>query len=163
MTPPLLDPESLHIALADSGAQVLDLFEAPEASLTNAYAPDKWTARMILVHLADVEMVHLWRISRAIAEPGVPVAAFDENAWAARLAYATRSLAAARLVFEGGRMQLLDHLERLTVSELAQTVTHSERGPLSVHQLYQSLADHTTHHLEQINAARENRVWTPKS
>lgn len=156
-----MDAEALHTALADSGAQVLDAFEAPESTLTHPYAPGKWTARMVLVHLADVEMVHLWRISRAIAEPGVPVAAFDENAWAAHLDYATRSLDAARLVFEGGRMQLLDHLDRLTDVMLAQTVTHAVRGPLSVRELYAFLAWHTEHHLEQITAARENRVWTP--
>lgn len=155
---PTLD--ELHQALADTATRVLDAFDAPEDELANPYAPGKWTAREVLVHLADCEAVHLWRLSRAIAEPGSTVFGFDQDAWAARLDYANRSLEPCRQLFEAARIQILDHADRLGEDDAAH-VHHNERGKLTAGELLAFIVWHTEHHLAQIAAARTGQTWTP--
>lgn len=148
---------SISDALKQSRSELLEWFQAPENVLVSRYAPGKWTVRQILCHLADAEMVYLWRLSRAIAEPGARVEGFDQDAWAEGLNYQERSLEVCRLLFDGARMQVLYYIEGLRADLLEQTVEHSERGTLTLLQLFQTLADHTCHHLGQIKAAAEGK------
>ncbi len=48
-----------------------------------SYAPGKWTARMILSHLADTEIAFAFRLRQAIAEENHLIQPFDQDAWAA--------------------------------------------------------------------------------
>lgn len=147
--------------LIRSGADVKVLFEAPGDVLTKSYGPGKWTIHQILVHLADSELAYLWRVLRAIAETGSRVEGFDQDQWAAKLEYETRSLTVARGLFEGCRAQVLELVGRVSEAELQHTVEHSEAGPLTLQQLLEFMVAHVERHLDQIAAAREGRLWTP--
>ena len=46
-----------------------------------------WSIREHLVHIADSEVNSYIRCRRFIGEPGQPLMAYDENAWAASLGY----------------------------------------------------------------------------
>jgi uncharacterized damage-inducible protein DinB len=156
-----------RIELIDSFTQsrdaVLDQFEAPPKDLETAYAPGKWTVRQLLVHLTDCEFIYLWRLCRALAEPGSRVEAFDQDAWARELNYASRPLPICRDLFMAARNQLIYLLEAHEDSALERQFHHSEAGVLTLRKGISGFALHTEHHLEQIAAAREGREWTPKS
>src|SRR5579875_3697868 len=47
-----------------------------------SYAPGKWTARMILCHLADTEIAFSFRIRQTLAQENHTVQPFDQDAWA---------------------------------------------------------------------------------
>lgn len=145
--------------LLKSAAEVQTMFEAPADVLAKSYGPGKWTIRQILVHLADSELVYLWRVFRATAESGARVEGFDQDQWAAKLNYETRSLDVARGLFTGCRNQVLEVLDRVSAAELQHTVEHSEAGPLTLQQLFEFMVNHVERHLDQIAAAREGRLW----
>src|SRR5438270_3808003 len=46
------------------------------------YAPGKWSAREILCHLADCEIVFAFRLRQALAEPHHMIQPFDQDEWA---------------------------------------------------------------------------------
>jgi uncharacterized damage-inducible protein DinB len=151
---------ALRESLRDSRDAVLAQFEAPAAEMGKSYGRGKWSVHEILVHLADCEAVFLWRVSRAIAEPGSPVAGFDQDAWAANLEYAKRPLASCREIFRAARSLIIEHLEWVDDGVLcAKGVCHSEAGWLTLGQLVERYANHTRHHLGQIAAARAGHPW----
>jgi uncharacterized damage-inducible protein DinB len=151
--------DTLYQALADTATRVLEAFDAPEEELANTYSPGKWTARELLVHLADCEAVYLWRVSRAIAEPGSVVHGFDQDAWADRLDYAHRPLEPCKQLFEAARIQILDHADRIPEGD--PHILHSERGKIGARDLLAFIVWHTEHHLGQIAAARTGQPWAP--
>src|SRR3977135_2663081 len=48
------------------------------------YAPGKWTARQILTHLAEADMVFGYRIRMALSTPVYVAQPFDQDAWIAQ-------------------------------------------------------------------------------
>jgi uncharacterized damage-inducible protein DinB len=153
--------DDIRASLMQSAADTAALFDASDADLAKTYGPGKWSIRQILVHLADAEFVYLWRVSRAIAETGSPVEGFNQDLWAERLRYDQRSLLVSKALFESSRSQLLEYVGVVTEAELHHTVQHSEHGPIPLWTLLQGHAAHCEHHLDQIEAAQEGRIWQP--
>src|SRR5213594_3408291 len=60
--------------------RVTDLIGAPR--LTTPPAPGKWSARDILCHLADCEIVFAFRLRQALAEDHHVIQPFDQERWA---------------------------------------------------------------------------------
>lgn len=147
--------------LEQSRSAALEAYGCPTEDWPKRYAPGKWTVRQILVHLADVELVHLWRYSRALAEPGSTVYAFDHDGWVIALRYDERPLEVCRDMFAAIRSQIVHYVRTMPESTFEHTVNHSENGPTPVSRILNYLRYHTEHHLEQIQFAREGRVWTP--
>jgi hypothetical protein len=150
-----MNKTELQEALARSRTELLALYDEEEPLLAKRYKDGKWTIREILCHLADKEMVLLWRLSRAIAEPGSRVEDFDQDKWARALVYEKRPLDVCGKLFEAARVQILHHVELLTPELMEHTVEHSELGTLTVETLLTDLVKHTRHHVKQIRAARE--------
>src|SRR5437667_2626707 len=50
--------------------------------ITDSPAPGKWSARDILCHLADCEIVFAFRLRQALAEDHHVIQPFDQNLWA---------------------------------------------------------------------------------
>ena len=137
-------------------------FNGSNSDLDKTYAPGKWTIRQMLVHMADVELVHLWRLSRAWAEPGSPVYAFDHNGWVTALRYDERPIKICRDMFLGIRNQIIWYVETQPDETFANTVNHSEAGIIPATKILNYLIYHTEHHIEQIQFARQGKVWTPE-
>src|SRR5438132_297639 len=55
-------------------------------------APEKWSAHEMVVHIADAEANSYVRLRRALAEPGQPAMAYDQDKWAGMLDYHSQSL-----------------------------------------------------------------------
>ena len=55
-------------------------------------APTEWSVHEIIIHLADSETNAALRARLLIAEPGRPVMAYDQDAWAVKLNYHDRDV-----------------------------------------------------------------------
>lgn len=138
-------------------------FEAPEAELKKTYAPGKWTVLQILAHLADCELISVWRFGRAVAEPGSYVEAFEQDSWADRLSYVDRPVVLSRDIFLAARRLLLHHVRTLADERLRTTCNHSEKGKVDGYTWADVAAAHAEHHLGQIEAARSGHPWVRRT
>jgi len=143
--------------------RILDALGAPANELARAYAPGKWTANALLAHIADVEFINLWRFMTAVAQPGSPAAAFDENRWAEAFAYEQRPIQVSRDLFAGARAQLAHYLQNLSDDALSNEAVHPEKGRLNGLRWCRLVIDHAEHHLDQVDASRSGEPWVPRT
>lgn len=124
-----------------------------EAELDRRPSATSWTAREIVHHLADAEVMAYARLCRLVAEDEPLIPAYDENVYVQRLHYG-RPIAPALATFEALRAANLALLEQLSEEEWSRTGTHSEAGPFSIDRWLDLLADHAPAHADQIRRAR---------
>jgi hypothetical protein len=127
---------------------------ATEAELDMAPAPEKWTPRQIVHHLADSEMTSAIRLRLLIASDRPRIMGYDQDEFAKRLHYPDRSIAASLEAFKGARASSGEILDHLTDAEWERQGTHSEIGPYSVDLWLEIYAVHAHNHAAQIRVAR---------
>ena len=138
-------------ALADTPERLRSLAERlTPAQFARSYAPGKWTAAQLFVHLAQCEFVFGSRVRMALTQDGYAVQPFDQDAWLLREASADgrvafRAYYALRLL----NMQLFS---TLSPDDRRRPLTHPERGPMIVEWILESLAGHERHHLPHFEA-----------
>lgn len=115
-------------------------------------APDAWTAREIVHHLADSEMTSAIRLRRLIAEEAPTIAGYDEAEFARRLFY-DRPIEPSLVALRGARESTASILERLTDADWARAGTHTESGAYSVETWLAIYARHGHDHAGQISRA----------
>jgi hypothetical protein len=118
-----------------------DTFERP-------WAPGKWTARQIVVHLAQTEMALGNRARMALATPGYAAQQFDQDRWVARETRMTGPEAVAAFVAMS-RMNLR-LFEGLSAADREIAMSHPEYGSITVDWIVHLLPGHQLHHLEQL-------------
>jgi DinB family protein len=113
-----------------------------------SYAPGKWTARQILVHLAQIEMVFTSRLRFALTVDNYVVQTFEQDDWIA-IEGQPAALTALDAYLSMRRMNL--HLCRgLNDRQRKRQFTHPEFGVIDVDWLMDWCAGHERHHLPQI-------------
>jgi hypothetical protein len=137
------------VADAMAGATQEDLDRRP--------APDEWTPREIVHHLADSEAMAYIRLRRLVAEDDPFIQGYDEPEWARRLHY-DRPVEPSLTVLKGVRAASLDLLRALTPEEWERTGTHSESGTYTVDKWLGIYAEHSHEHADQIRRARRGEV-----
>ncbi len=140
--------------------ETVPYYDQSEAVLNRSYAPGKWTAREILVHLSDCEAVLLDRLRRLASEEKPVLMAFDENRWAAELFYKRRDLQISRLQYESARRCVLELARALAPEVDSRSGTHSESGTRTFGQVLAHTASHNAHHLGQLRAIAAGGTWT---
>ncbi|GAA4465571.1 hypothetical protein GCM10023189_46360 [Nibrella saemangeumensis] len=133
--------------------QTLACFDLPEADLARTYAPGKWTIRQILVHLADAESVLHERIRRIIAEPKQVIWAFDQDLWAAALAYELFPLNLSRDLFRANRNAIIYLADSFYEQLGSNEFVHSQTGLRTLKDEFDKVAWHNQNHLDQITRA----------
>jgi hypothetical protein len=113
-------------------------------------APGKWSARDIVCHLADSEIVFAFRLRQAVAEDRHVIQPFDQEKWAR--GYEAQQPDAALATFEAIRNWNLAFVQTLTQAQLAKPVTHPERGDMTVETIVETMAGHDLNHLKQLEA-----------
>jgi hypothetical protein len=116
-----------------------------------SYAPGKWSARRILIHLAQTEIALGNRARMALTIPNYTSQAFDQDSWmekeggsaAAAGAVALQALVAMS-AFNAAFFDSLSPAQRAT------PFTHPEYGALTVDWLLHQMAGHLVHHQKQI-------------
>ena len=115
-----------------------------------SYGPGKWTARMIMCHLADCEIAFGFRIRQALAEDQHVVQPFDQEAWAQPYGNPTFHAQTALQVFADLRGWNLVLLDSLNPEVYSRRLRHPERGEMVLQTLIETIAGHDLNHLRQL-------------
>jgi hypothetical protein len=171
VTPPTPNPYASDLAgrepldaLRDTAARIRVLVEQWSANhFERSYAPGKWTARQILIHLAQTELALGNRARMALATPNYVAQAFDQNVWmdkeaggagaAGRAGGAGTSGVSARVALDA--LISLSAMNRaffasLSADDRATSFSHPEYGALTIDWLIHQIAGHGMHHLKQL-------------
>lgn len=127
---------------------------ASEAELDTRPAPNKWSAREIVHHLADSEMTSAVRLRLLLAVDHPQITGYDQEEFAKRLHY-DRPIEASVDAFNAARRTTAQILDRMSEAEWAREGTHTEHGPYNVSRWLEIYAAHAHAHAEQILVARE--------
>lgn len=136
-------------ALADTPERIQELVkEWPANRFERSYAPGKWSARLILIHLAQTELALGTRVRFALTQANYQAQAFSQDDW-----MPLDSSADARTALE-----LYTTLRRfnvamyrgLTPQQRERTFQHPEYGKLTVGWVMAQMAGHDIHHLKQL-------------
>ena len=117
-----------------------------------SYAPGKWTARQLLIHLAQTEVALGNRARMALSTPAYVAQPFDQDQWIAR----DGSLGAREALEALGAMSAMNRamFASLSASDRATPLSHPEYGALTVDWILQQMAGHLLHHLKQLEQIR---------
>jgi DinB superfamily len=118
-------------------------------------APDKWSIRQIIAHLADTELVLAYRMRTVIAQDNPTILAFDQDAWAKNLDYARRKPKQSLETLRRLRAENHELLKELPAAAFSRTGNHSERGPFTLEGLVETYSEHTENHARQMQEIRE--------
>jgi hypothetical protein len=114
------------------------------------HAPGKWTARQILLHLAQTEMALGTRARMALSTKSYAAQPFDQDAWVARESRLSGPDAVDALVAMSRMNCAL--FEALSQQERETSMSHPEYGTISVDWIMHLLPGHQIHHLAQLEA-----------
>ncbi len=110
----------------------------------------KWSAKEIIAHLNDCEIIYGFRYRRIAAEPGTPLAAFDQEVWAKELHYRKQPLKLTLESFVALRKHNLALLKVLPKGVWTQVSPHPEYGTISLREMVVHLAYHDRNHTSQV-------------
>ena len=140
-----------------------DLEDVAVARLAAPPPGGGWSALEVLAHLRDVEAeVYASRLDQFLRaasgnEPVVLAGAGDVDArnaaWAKERGYATTDPAAALAAFARARGENLLRLEGLDPAARTRGAIHPARGPMTLHEQVERMADHDLGHMRQIERA----------
>lgn len=122
----------------------------PADRVTAAPVPGKWSARDILAHLADTEIVFAYRLRQALAEDHHVIQPFDQDVWSKT--YGAFDAASALAVFAAVRAWNLTLICSMSAADLARPATHPERGTMTVQTIVETMGGHDVNHLRQLTA-----------
>ena len=119
-----------------------------DAQFERSYSPGKWSARKLLVHLAQTEMALGARARYALSTTDYAAQSFEQDDWieADNGADARTALDA----YTSLRKMNLAMWRGLSESQRTRTFTHPEFGELSVIWVAAQMAGHDIHHLKQF-------------
>jgi hypothetical protein len=118
------------------------------AQFATSYAPGKWTAQQLFLHLAQTELAFSMRVRMALTTKDYQVQPFDQDEWMRREPLSS-GVEAARAYY-AMRQFNLPLYRSLTPAERARRLHHPERGDMCVEWILESLAGHELHHLAQF-------------
>ena len=130
---------------------------ATDRELDARPAPEKWSAREIVHHLADSEMTSAIRLRLLLVEDRPKIKGYDQEAFARKLFY-DRPYEASLEAFRYARETTGQILERMTAADWALEGTHTEVGAYSAEKWLEIYADHAHKHADQIRSARAAAV-----
>jgi len=120
------------------------------ADFERSYAPGKWSARQLLIHLAQTELALGNRARMALTTPNYSAQSFNQDEWIAR--DATLTGRAALDAFLALAVMNTALFASLSPADRERTLTHPEYGSLTVDWIVHQMAGHQIHHLRQLEA-----------
>ncbi len=128
------------------GSWTPEQFERP-------YAPGKWSARQVLIHLAQAELMIQPRVRLALTAADYVVQPFEQDDLVALEPSVDAQTALA--MYSALRRFGLPLFESLTPGQLAPTCRHPQMGTLDVGWFLVMLAGHELRHLRQLERLTE--------
>ena len=126
---------------------------ASDAELDARPAPGKWSAREIVHHLADSEMMSAVRLRLVVAETNAAIRPYDQDLFARTLHY-DRPIVSSMRAFQAARESTGELLDLLTEAQWEKEGTHPEHGRFTVDKWLEIYAAHAHKHADQIRRAR---------
>jgi DinB family protein len=127
------------------------------AQFERTYAPGKWTARQILIHLAQTELALGTRARMALSTPNYAAQAFNQDRWmeiegGSRGPGGSGGMSGAEALDVLLALMTMNRtfFQGLSPADLATTLSHPEYGALTVEWILNQLAGHQIHHLAQL-------------
>jgi uncharacterized damage-inducible protein DinB len=120
---------------------------SPEGFETS-HEEGKWTAREILAHMADVELLMGYRLRQAISESESVIQVIDQDTWAKR--YKKLEPSHSVETFRALRSWNLALFSTFGLEDWNKETTHPERGKETVDLMVSFLAGHDLNHLRQL-------------
>jgi len=115
-----------------------------------SYAPGKWSARQILIHLAQTELALPTRARYALSQDGYAAQSFSQDDWMPLdSGMSARTALTAYLAL---REMNLGMWRSLTPDQRARAFSHPEYGQLNVAWIMAQMAGHEIHHYRQLAA-----------
>jgi DinB superfamily len=112
--------------------------------------PDKWSTLEVVCHLVDSEQAWCHRMKRVIAEERPLLIGYDESRFTVSLNYHQRDLTSELALLEGMRLQMALILRGIPHPAWARIGIHSERGLMTLAEMFQAEVEHIAHHITQI-------------
>ena len=136
-------------AMRDSIARMIALTRGwSVGDFERPYAPGKWTARLVVIHLAQTELALGVRARMALATPNYTAQNFDQNIWLDREVALNGDDAMAALAAISRMNVAL--FETLSVADRGTVMAHPEYGSITVDWIIHTIAGHQIHHLAQL-------------
>ncbi|MEO7118382.1 MAG: DinB family protein [Candidatus Limnocylindrales bacterium] len=124
-----------------------------EAGMDHVGESGEWSARQVIHHVADSEMMSAMRLRRLLAEENADIQGYDEAEFARALHYDTRPAEPSLQAVEAARATTADLLDRMSDADWSRSGTHSDTGPYGVERWLEIYADHCHDHAEQARRA----------
>ncbi len=157
-----MDKKKLLERLKKSMARTQAAFRWDRKALSTSYAAGKWTAREVLAHLSDSELVFLTRLRFMLAEENPAVQPWDADHWAAKFSYRKADIADLRGTYGLMRRTFMKLFKETDAADLVRPGRHPEYPEYNVGILAEKVVAHNEHHLEQLDAIKAGRTWSKK-
>ncbi len=118
-------------------------------------APEKWSARQVLHHLTDSEMVLAYRLRTVFADPKPKMPGFDQNLWSSALAPEREELALMKSAFEANRNLTIRLLKKISAALWEKKGVHEEAGEMRTYDIVVRNTKHCLSHLQQLEKLEE--------
>jgi len=117
-------------------------------------APEKWSVRQLVCHMADSELVDGMRLRLIIAEENPTLGPYDQEAWAKNLDYGKRKLSWAIETCRRLRAENFELVKDLPEEAFLRAGTHMERGKWSLLDQVRNSVEHLESHVMQLKTVR---------
>jgi DinB superfamily len=137
--------------LADTPGRIEEMVRSWDVTRWDTgYAPGKWTATQVVLHLAHDEIGWSNRVRLAVTQDGYVAHPYDGGAWVELETPIPPDVALAAFV----ALRRLDLVlyRRLTPGQRERPISHPEYGQISVEWIIRVLAGHDLHHLQHLRA-----------
>ena len=114
-----------------------------------SYAPGKWSARQLLIHLAQTDLALGTRVRFALSQDGYTAQAFSQDDWIGLDDVDARTALEAWLAVRRVNAAMF---RRLTPAQRERAFVHPEYGDLNVWWVVCQMAGHDIHHLRHFEA-----------
>lgn len=115
----------------------------------------EWSLAEIAAHLADTEEVYVsQRIGPMLREDRPQFPGFDQDAWATERRYNEQDPLANLARFARWNAELVWLLWNMAEQDWQRVGIHSEKGPMTVAELFDVLARHHASHLNQMRRVK---------
>ena len=138
-------------ALEAQKLQMAQLFAARSEREANfRYAPDKWTVKEVLGHIADSERIFAYRALRIARQDATPLSGFEQNDYVRAGAFGERSLADLAEEFGVVRSATVALFRPLGQQAWLRRGT-ANNNEVTVRALAYIIAGHELHHRDILN------------
>lgn len=125
-----------------------------DQDLSKTYREGSWNVRQLVHHVADIALLHYFRMKKAVTEPEYEITLIDMDAWASTGDSLTLPVSVSLTMFDAIHQRYADFAETLDEAQLAAAYYHPIRKIwISQKQALAMSAWHVQHHLAHIHLA----------